>query len=146
MDQEVCASTATILAIGEYGGTLVIYDVNDGSELWKPWYKANKPITAPAASFGRQIFFCATDKFIVLDANSELWQTAPLEGKSLAAPALSAAGCYVSSSAGLFAFSFDLQNFSKNADVKGGVSAPVIGDDGTIYVMDLKNNLWALGE
>jgi len=134
-----------LLAIGESDGTICFYDVDSGNELWKPWYKANHSVLAPPASFGRQVYFAADKKLIVLDANSKLWEQHDLGGRCLGAVALSANFAYVSATDGLYTFSFDLQNFSKNSAVIGGISSPAIGDDGTVYVMDLRNTLWAFG-
>lgn len=141
----VAAFPNGVLAVGEKNGTVAFYDADSGDEIAKPWYKSDKPVMAPPASFGRQVYFCADKKFIVIDADSTLWHEHLLGGKCLGSPALSANFAYVSATDGLYTFSFDLQNFSKNGDVLGGVSSPVIGDDGTVYVMDLEKNLWAFG-
>ncbi|MES2344517.1 MAG: PQQ-binding-like beta-propeller repeat protein [Chlamydiota bacterium] len=138
--------TNGLVAVGEYNGTVSFYDLESGKELWKPWYKANQPVLSPPASFGRQVYFTADKKLIVLDANSELWKQHDLGGRCLGAVALSASFAYVSANDGLYTFSFDLQNVSKNGNVIGGVSSPAIGNDGTVYVMDLRNTLWAFGD
>jgi outer membrane protein assembly factor BamB len=134
-----------LVAIGQYNGTVSFYDLESGEQMWKPWYKANHPVLSPPASFGRQVYFTADKKIIVLDANSKLWKQHDLGGRSLGAVALSASFAYVSANDGFYSFSFDLQNFSKNTDVVGGVSSPAIGDDGTVYVMDMNSTLWAFG-
>ncbi len=134
-----------VLAVGGKNGTLEFYEAKTGKEIWKPWYKAGKPIIAPPSSFGRQVYFVAGKKLIVLDSNSSLWKERSLQGSCLSAPVLSANFAYVAANDGLYTFSFDLQDMRKNTDVIGGVSSPVIGDDGSIYVMDLKNTLWAFG-
>jgi outer membrane protein assembly factor BamB len=134
-----------LLAIGQKDGTVSFFDVETGDEIWKPWYKASKPVMSPSASFGRQVFFVADKQLIVLDSNSELWKKQNLGGKCLGAPTLSASFVYVSANDGLYTFTFDLQEHTKNSDVIGGVSSPVIADDGTVYVMDLNKRLWAFG-
>lgn len=133
------------LAIGQKDGTVGFYDAKSGHELSKPWYKASKPVMAPSASFGRQVFLIADKQLIVLDSNSEVWKTHTLGSKCLGAPTLSASFVYVSANDGLYTFTFDLQDHVKNNAVKGGVSSPVIADDGTVYVMDLNKTLWAFG-
>jgi outer membrane protein assembly factor BamB len=137
--------TNSLVAIGDYDGTVSFYDLESGKELWKPWYKANQPVLSPPASFGRQVYFAANKKLIVLDSNSKLWKQHDLGGKCLGAVALSANLGYASANDGLYSFSFDLQNVTKNSNVIGGISSPTIGDDGTLYVMDLRNTLWAFG-
>jgi outer membrane protein assembly factor BamB len=136
--------TNGVAAIGDVDGTLAFYDVKTGAEVWKPWYKAGKKILAPAVSFGRQVFFVAEKKVIVLDDGSELWKQTELGGRSLSAPALSANSLYISAVDGLYRFSFDLSSFTKNSTIRGGVSSPAIGNDGTLYVMDLQKTLWAI--
>jgi outer membrane protein assembly factor BamB len=132
-----------LVVVGEESGLLSLYDVESGRELWKPWYNAKKPIMAPATSFGRQIYLIAGKKLVVLDYNSTPWKEAELGGKCLGAPLLSANFVYVSATDGLYTFSFDLKNHSKNGDFAGGVSSPTVSPDGTIYAMDLRENLWA---
>jgi outer membrane protein assembly factor BamB len=134
-----------IIASGQKDGTVCFFDVNTGNELWKPWYKAKKPVTSPPASFGRQVYFVADKELIVLDTQSELWKKQTLGGKCLGAVTLSANFCYVSANDGLYQFTFDLQDHVKLSDFAGGVSTPVIADDGTLYVMDLNSRLWAFG-
>jgi outer membrane protein assembly factor BamB len=134
-----------LLVLGQRDGSIAMYDVASGRELWKPWYKADKPVLSPPASFGRQIYFVAEKKLTVLDGNSDLLHKHTLIGKCLGTPALSAKHLYVSANDGFYTFSFDLANFSKNSDVIGGVSSPSIADDGTVYIVDLRKTLWAFG-
>lgn len=134
-----------IIALGDINGTISLFSVENGNEISKPWYKADKPVVSPPASFGRQIYFVADNKVIVLDSDSELWKQHFPIGKSLAAPALSANHLYISAFDGFYTFSFDLGSFTKNSNVIGGISSPVISDDGTVYVMDLNKKLWAFG-
>lgn len=141
----VAAFTNGTLVVGERSGAIAAYSINTGEELGKPWYKADKPVMAPPASFGRQIYFCTDDHFIALESDYTLWQKHKLDGKCLGAPALSAKFAYVSTTDALYTFSFDLQTVVKNDDVLGGVSSPTISPNGTVYVMDLQRNLWAFG-
>jgi outer membrane protein assembly factor BamB len=134
-----------VLSLGEKDGTVSFYDLDSGNETWKPWYKAGHSVLSPPASFGRQVYFAANKKLIVLDTHSELWKQHDLGGRCLGAVALSASFAYLSANDGFYTFSFDLQNLSKNRDVIGGISSPAIGDDGTVYVMDLRKRLWAFG-
>lgn len=134
-----------VIVLGDHNGTISQYVLENGNEIAKPWFKADKGVISPVASFGRQIYFVADDTVYVLDSDSELWKKHHPIGKTLAAPALSANHLYISAVDGLYTFSFDLADFSKNSDVKGGVSSPVISDDGTVYVMDVDKHLWAFG-
>lgn len=91
-----------VLAVGEYNGTLAFYDSDSGEEILKPWYKADKPVMSPPASFGRQVYFCTDKKIIVIDADSTFWHDHVLGGRCLGAPSLSANFAYVSATDGLY--------------------------------------------
>ncbi len=149
-----CASPAVFLssmvAVGQQDGTLALYDVLTGNELWKPWYKARTAIQSPPASFISQIYLLAGTRVVALDAGGKLLNEFEMSehsmGAALGSPAISGNRIYVNAQEGLFSFSLDLKEFNKNSMVQGGVSSPAIADDGTVYVIDRNKTLWAFGE
>lgn len=137
---------SSMVASGQSDGTLALYDLLTGQELWKPWYKAPNPIQSPPVSFISQIYLLPFTQLIVLDANAKFWNRASLGMMGIGAPALSSDRIMVNGGDGYYTFSLDFKDMAKNGDFHGGVSSPAIGDDGTVYVMDRQQNLWAFGK
>jgi outer membrane protein assembly factor BamB len=133
------------IAVGQKDGTVALYDLSSGAKYARPWYKGDYPIFSPPASFGRQIYLIAKQVATVLDANSEHLNTFYSLGSSLSAPALSGDHVFITTRHGLCTFNFRLELLARNVDFVGGVSSPAIGDDGTIYAIDLDGMLWAFG-
>lgn len=131
------------VASGRQDGTLALFDLMTGQELWKPWYKAPNPVQSPPVSFVSQIYLLSLIHLNALDSNARLIQRNTLGIMALGAPALSADRIFVNGGDGYYTFSLDLKDMTKNGDFLGGVSSPAIGDDGTVYVMDRNKMLWA---
>lgn len=141
---------SSMVAVGRQNGTLELYDLLTGNELWKPWYKARQAIQSPPSSFISQIYLVAGTSVILLDANGKFVKEFKMSehsmGAALGSPAISADRVYVNAQEGLFSFSLDLNDFSKNSTTQGGVSSPAIADDSTIYILDRNKTLWAFGQ
>ncbi|RDI46997.1 PQQ-binding-like beta-propeller repeat protein [Aquicella lusitana] len=135
--------TNSTIAQGQKDGTVALYNLINGQELAKPWFKAGKSVYSPPVSFGRQLYLVAKQEVIMLDSDLKLLQTFRTIGTSLGAPAISAKYLYVSARDGLWTFNFDLERVAKNEEFSGGVSSPAISRDGTVYSMDLNRTLWA---
>lgn len=133
-----------MVASGQKNGKLELYDLTTGSALWQPWLKAAVAIQSPAASFVSQIYVVAGNKLIALDANGQKLSEFDMGSEALGAPALSTDRVFVSSRDGLHSLSLDLKQ-SIHHDLPGGVSSPVIADDGTVYVMDRNKTLHSFG-
>lgn len=137
---------SSLVTSGQYDGTLALYDLLTGQELWKPWYKAPSPIQSSTTSFVSQIYLISLTYLTALDANAKLLNRASLGIMALGAPALSADRIFVNGGDGYYTFSLDLKEFFKNSDFQGGVSSPAIAEDGTVYVVDRNKMLWAFGK
>lgn len=139
-----------MVAAGQANGTLALYDLLTGNELWKPWYKAKKAIQSPPASFISQIYLISDTSVILLDASGRFMKEFKMSthslGAALGSPGISANQVYVNAQEGLFSFSLDLNRFTKNSTISGGVSSIAIGEDGTIYLADRNKTLWAFNE
>lgn len=131
------------VASGGPDGTLALYDLTTGQELWKPWYKAPNPVQSPPASFVSQIYLLSLIHLNALDSNAKLIKRDTLGVMALGAPAISADRIFVNGGDGFYTFSLDLKDVTKNGDFLGGVSSPAIADDGSVYVMDRNKMLWA---
>ncbi|WP_058497763.1 PQQ-binding-like beta-propeller repeat protein [Legionella gratiana] len=135
---------------GQANGTLALYDLVTGDELWKPWYKAKKAIQSPPASFINQIYLISDTHVILLDGSGrfikEFQMSTHSLGAALGSPGISANQVYVNAQEGLFSLSLDLNSFTKNSITPGGVSSIAIGEDGTIYLADRNKRLWAFSE
>jgi outer membrane protein assembly factor BamB len=140
--------SSSMVAAGQADGTLALYDVLTGNELWKPWYKAKNAIQSPPASFISQIYLTSHTSVIALDANGRFLKEFKMSehsmGAALGSPAISANHVYVNAQEGLFSFSLDLNQVTQNSMSLGGVSSPAIAGDGTIYSVDRDKRLWAL--
>ncbi len=132
-----------LVTSGQQSGTLALYDVITGQELWKPWYKAQSSVRSPVASFVSQVYLLSILHLAELDANVKLLNRTSFNMKFLSAPAISADRVFINGGDGYYMFSLDLKEFTKNGDFQGGVSSPAIADDGSIYVMDRNKMLWA---
>lgn len=141
---------SSMVAAGQADGTLALYDVLTGNELWKPWYKAKNAIQSPPASFISQIYLTSDTSVILLDTNGRFLKEFKMSedslGAALGSPGISANHVYVNAQEGLFSFSLDLNSFTKNSIIPGGVSSIAIADDGTAYLADRNKRLWAFGE
>jgi len=141
-------ATPTVLlssqvASGRQDGTLALFDLATGQELWKPWYKAPSPIQSTPASFVSQIYLLSLIHLNALDSGGKLIKRDALGGMALGSPAISADRVCINGGDGYYTFSLDLKDVTKNGDFLGGVSSPAIADDGTVYVMDRNKMLWA---
>lgn len=141
---------SSMVAAGQADGTLALYDLLTGNELWKPWYKAKKAIQSPPASFISQIYLTSDTSVILLDTNGRFLKEFKMSehslGAALGSPAISSNHVYVNAQEGLFSFSLDFNNFTKNSITPGGVSSIAIAEDGTIYLADRNKRLWAFNE
>lgn len=138
------------VAVGQENGELALYDLLTGDALWKPWYKAPHPIQSSATSFLNQIYLVASTSVIALEGGGRLIKEFKMSvnslGAALGSPAMSANFVYVNAQEGLFSFSLDLKDFTKNSIIPGGVSSPAIAEDGTVYAMGRNEILWAFVE
>lgn len=135
-----------IVASGQTNGTLALYDVLTGQDLWQPWYKAPNSLVSPVASFVSQIYLSSLLHLTELDANAKFLNRVSFDMTSLSAPAISADRVFVNGGNGYYTFSLDLKELTKNNDFQGGLSSPAIANDGTVYVMDRNKMLWAFGK
>jgi outer membrane protein assembly factor BamB len=131
-----------MVASGQKDGVLAFYDLLTGTSLWKPWYHAPYELRSPVASFLSQIYVVVRDKLVSLDANGKKVQEFTMGEEALGACVLSADRVFVSSGKGLHSLSLDLKEFVLH-DLPGGLSSPVIADDGTVYVIDRNKTLHA---
>lgn len=131
------------VASGRNDGTLALFDLTTGQELWKPWYKAPNPVQSAPASFVSQIYLLSMVSLNALDSNAKLINRDTLGIMALGSPAISADRIFVNAGDGFYSFSLDLKNVTKNSQFLGGVSSPAVADDGTVYAMDRNKMLWA---
>lgn len=136
---------SSMAAVGQKNGYLEMYDLLSGQEVWKPWYQSVVPIQSPAACFLSQIFVVSGLEVIALDANGKLINKRRMDAGAISAPAISADRVFINGGDGLYSFSLDLNGFTKNNEVVGGVSSPAIASDGTVFVVDRNKTLWAFG-
>lgn len=137
---------SSMVASGQNDGTLALYDLVTGQELWKPWYKAPSSIQSSATSFVSQIYLISLADLSALDANAKLIKRTSLGMMALGAPGLSVDRVFVNGGDGYYSFSLDLKEVSKNSEFQGGVSSPAIAEDGSVYVIDRNKTLWAFGK
>lgn len=130
-----------LLVVGRRDRHVLAYDVQTGARMWD--YDAKEAVTATPASFGRQVYVVVNSRLDVLDSDGDLLHQYTMAGQSVASPALSADLAYVNATDGLYTFTFDLESFFRNGQVKGGLSSPAIAKDGTVYVVDRNKKLWA---
>jgi outer membrane protein assembly factor BamB len=83
----------------------------------------------------RQMYFVVrSGDLLAVDSNGSIWKRRPLQGGSVAFPALSGNHLHVATTWGLETFSLDLEPLATVRLSHGGYSSPAIGPDGTVYV------------
>jgi outer membrane protein assembly factor BamB len=122
-----------LLVIGRKDGVVLAYGVETGDKLWE--YNAGEEVMATAAFFARPIYVAGIDNFYALESNGSLSKKFPFPGQTLASPAMTLDNVYLSTSNGFYTFSLDLSSYFFDSRVKGGLSSPAIGEDGTVYVV-----------
>ncbi len=129
---------ATLVVVGREDGKVIAYDFSTGNELWE--YDAGEPVFATPASLGGLIYVVSETHIQILEpATGDLVPVPPfdrrkLRGRSYASPAMSGSRVYISDTAELGSWSFDLYSVGHDA-APGGMSSPAIASDGTIYAI-----------
>lgn len=136
----------THLLFGSKDGLVCCYDLKNGDEICHPWTTVNDAIKGSPVSRDGQVYVAAGNGLFALDSRFNITHQYRLSGKCLCSVALSANYLYVSTTDGFYTLSLDLNEVNKNDKVIGGASSPVIGVDGTVYVVSQDGKLWAFGE
>lgn len=124
--------------IGSDDGRVRAWNLVTGTKLWEYKLGASDYVLATPASNGRDVFLVSGAQVTVLDSvNGSLRNQRGLSNAlwSLASPAVSARHLFVNTRNEIRTYSLDLQAIAHDAAPSGGLSSPIIGLDGTVYVV-----------
>jgi len=135
-----------IISTGLKDGNLSFYNAETGREESMPWHKEKSGIDSPPVSItGEHVYFIAGNYLNAIDSQSKVYRQHKFSGECCGSLAVSDNHIFLSTTDGLYVFSHDLQPIITNKEIHGGFSSPVLNSDGTVYVVDAKFTLWALG-